>query len=134
MRLGKEDGGVAVPSRRVLREMERYEALPSGRCSISRGREGDNIAPLSWFGVSGLNDRLSLLRSRGMALRLNALDATEPSENVLDVSLIVLSLAEIALTRLVLPRLKRLDIADETEDLERTEGVLPAFTWNCAGT
>lgn len=61
--------------------------------------------------------------SEGMALRLRGLDGEGPRENVLDDSLKALSCVEIALMRR-LPRLNRLDIADETEDLDRIEGVL----------
>lgn len=62
--------------------------------------------------------------SGGMALRLKGLGDEEPKENVLDDSLMELSCIEMALMRRLLPRLNRLDTADETEDLDRTEGVL----------
>lgn len=58
-----------------------------------------------------------------MALRLNGLDGERPKENVLDDSLMALSCVEIALMRR-LPRLNRLDTADETEDLDRIESGL----------
>lgn len=61
--------------------------------------------------------------SVGMALRLKGLDVEGAKENVLDDSLIALSCVENALMRR-LPRLNRLDTTDETEDLDRTEGVL----------
>jgi hypothetical protein len=61
-----------------------------------------------------------------MTLRLKGLNAEEPKGDVLD-SLIALSSVEVPLMRR-LPRLNRLDIADVTEDLDRTEGVLRGLT------
>lgn len=62
--------------------------------------------------------------SEGMAPRLKGLGDEEPRENVLDDSLMVHSCIEMALMRRLPPRLNRLDTTDETEDLDRTEGVL----------
>lgn len=61
-----------------------------------------------------------------MTLRLKGLNANEPKGGVLD-SLIALSSVEVPLMRR-LPRLNRLDTADVTEDLDRTEGVLRGLT------
>lgn len=72
---------------------------------------------------SGRKAGLILLRSGGIVLRLKGLDAEEPSGEVLDDSLMALSCIDVALMRRLLARLNRLDIADVTEDLDRTEGV-----------
>lgn len=62
--------------------------------------------------------------SEGMALRLKGLGTEGPKESVLDDSQMALSCIEIALMRRLAPRLNRLDTADETDDLDRTDGVL----------
>lgn len=61
--------------------------------------------------------------SEGMGLRLKGLGAGGPKEKVLEDSLMALSCVEIALMRR-LPRLNRLDTADETEALDRIESGL----------
>lgn len=71
-------------------------------------------------------DESSFLSSRGIPLRLKALGA---AEKMLDVSLAVPSL-EIPLTRRVLRR-NRLDTTEDTDALERTDGVRPALTQDC---
>lgn len=71
-------------------------------------------------------DESSVLSSRGIPLRLKALGA---AEKMLDVSLEVPSL-EIPLTRRVLRR-NRLDTTEDTDALERTDGVRPDLTQDC---
>lgn len=68
--------------------------------------------------------------SGGMTLRLKGLDTEEPKENVLDDSLMEPSCIDMALMRRLFPRLNKLDTADETDDLERTEGVLRDLNWD----